>query len=305
MTKRRRMTKRRPDEKARRCKEAKCPLAGKRDTRCAGCTGPVVWTDGDGKVCGRPRSCHNCPMDGLGLPVCWACCPGPNEGFATDGQSLVTTDGMEAPSEFIARNAQTGTPRRAESVTATLTLADENRAMSVLRRISNLDGRGWQAFVRAFTEGGIGGRRAAARMIGASRGTFDAESSPQNRLVAALAKFDAEDFCVLRQRMADMNCSWTAATMFVTKQAVSKREKRMRIKAAWYGAFLAGRSEREDETDGERFSVTEGVITPNGKKGSADWEPNTVHKNNQSARPPARASNSRTKYHKSKNLSSF
>ena len=82
-------------EKAERCALAKCPLAGQGDGRCADCTGPVTWKDGRGAWHGRARSCTNCPMDGKGLPVCFAGCPGPNTGFQTDGQSMVTLGGME------------------------------------------------------------------------------------------------------------------------------------------------------------------------------------------------------------------
>lgn len=81
-------------EKARRCALAKCPLAGQGDERCAKCKGPVVWTDADGNPQGRARSCSSCAMDGLGLPVCWAACPGPRDDFGTDGQSMVTLGAM-------------------------------------------------------------------------------------------------------------------------------------------------------------------------------------------------------------------
>lgn len=290
------------DDKKVRCVLAGCPLARKGDGRCAACTGPVTWHDEYGKPCGRPRSCHDCPMDGLGLPVCWACCPGPNEGFSTDGQSMVTTGGMEAPSEFIARNAQNSNqPRRADSITATLTPTDEARAMSVLRRISVLDGRGWREFVKAYRGNGTEGRRMAARMIGASRSTFDADGSPQCRLVEALSRFDAEDFCILRQRMASANCSSAAATMLVTKQAVSKREKRMRLKAAWYGAFLDGGKAGEERADGERgtedrdvFLHRKGGISPFGGKRSANGEKSgSKDKTNPHAHPHARDTNAK------------
>lgn len=274
--------------KERRCVSAGCPLAGKGDRRCDNCTGPVVWIGDDGTGRGRPRSCHSCPMNGLGLPVCWACCPGPNEGFGTDGQSLVTMGGMEAPAEYLERNANVAIrPQRPESVTATLSPADESRAMTVLRRICDLDGEGWRAFVAAFRDGGAEGRRRAAAMIGASRGTFDGDGSPQVRLVSALSGFDAEDFCVLRQRMADASCTAAAEAMFVTKQAVSKREKRMRMKAGWYGAFLSGGSDRRDGTDGEASFRGKGDITPTGSQEAADKRKvnSTAHPHTREKRP--------------------
>ena len=89
------------EEKARRCALVKCPLAGHSDERCAKCTGPVAWKDADGRRCGRARSCTSCPMDGLGLPVCWAACPGPNTDFTTDGQSMVTLGGMPDPDKYV------------------------------------------------------------------------------------------------------------------------------------------------------------------------------------------------------------
>ena len=81
-------------EKAERCALAKCPLAGQGDERCADCTGPVKWKDGRGAWHGRARSCHGCPMDGKGLPVCFAGCPGPRTDFSTDGQSMVCLGAM-------------------------------------------------------------------------------------------------------------------------------------------------------------------------------------------------------------------
>ena len=109
-------------EKEERCALAKCPLAGQGDARCAQCSGPVAWTDGRGVRHGRARSCHGCPMDGLGLPVCWAACPGPNDGFQTDGQSMVCLGsmiGQEGADAFVERNAaHDAKPRpRADSVT--------------------------------------------------------------------------------------------------------------------------------------------------------------------------------------------
>ena len=195
-------------------------------------------------------------MDGLGLPVCWAACPGPNEGFATDGQSIVSIGGMEAPAEFLERNARLEVRQRPESVTATLSPGDEVRTLAILRRISALDGRGWRRFIAAFMSDGTEGRRTAARMIGVSRASFDCMESPQCRLVLALSSFDAEDFCVLRQRLAAANGSQAAAAMLVSRQAVSKREGKMRKKADWYADFL------EKSNDSNGFLPPNGVISP-------------------------------------------
>lgn len=94
-------------EKAERCALAKCPLAGQGDARCARCTGPVAWRDARGVRHGRARSCHGCPMDGLGLPVCWAACPGPRTDFSADGQSVVCLGamaGQEGAAAFVEAN---------------------------------------------------------------------------------------------------------------------------------------------------------------------------------------------------------
>lgn len=87
--------------KEERCRLANCPNAGTGDARCGRCSGPVVWKDALGRRHGNARSCHGCPNDGLGLPVCWAACPGPNADFQTDGQSVVTLGALEDPDVFI------------------------------------------------------------------------------------------------------------------------------------------------------------------------------------------------------------
>lgn len=95
-------------ERDERCRKAKCPnyqgpATGKADNRnpdCWACSGPVVWPDSQGQIRGSTRSCTSCKMNGMGLPVCWACCPGPNENFATDGQNIVSIDVMAESSGF-------------------------------------------------------------------------------------------------------------------------------------------------------------------------------------------------------------
>ena len=244
--------------KSRKCIAAGCPLAKSKDARCEHCTGPVVWIGEDGTGRGRPRSCHSCPMNGLGLPVCWAACPGPNEGFGTDGQSLVTTGGMEAPNEFIERYARRPNPKgRDERITATLSKDGEEAALSLARRISDFDGRTWSEFIAAFSKGAEG-RREAARIARLPPDSFDDDGSPQCRMVKAMSCLDGEDFCILRRRIESANCSQTARSMLVTKQAVSKRERRIRAKAEWYGRFVRSADENGDAV----FSETEGDITP-------------------------------------------
>lgn len=251
--------------KAWRCKAAGCPLAGKRDRRCEACTGPVAWRDGSGRQCGKARSCHDCPMDGLGLPVCWAACAGPGLEFSTDGQCMVTMGGMETPSEFLARNAASIPVVRSGTCTASLTEGEEACALAVIRGISRLDGRQWVDFLRAFRDARPGSKREAARMVGLPTVSFDSPDSPQSRIVKALEGFSAEDFCVLRHRMGGANCSQTARRLLVTKQAVSKREKNMRRKAAWYARFLDG--EERSAAGRKGFSAPKGDITPRKAEG--------------------------------------
>ena len=134
-------------EKAERCALAKCPLAGQGDARCAGCTGPVAWTDAKGARRGRARSCHGCPMDGLGLPVCWAACPGPRTDFQTDGQSMVCLGsmvGQDGADAFIesrtARDARLARLPRADFVTG-LSPETETALLKLLRIFADMTER--------------------------------------------------------------------------------------------------------------------------------------------------------------------
>lgn len=91
--------------KEERCRLAACPAYGTGNAACAKCAGPVVWKDAHGHSHGRPRSCHGCPMNGLGLPVCWHSCPGPNPNFQCDGKDIVTAGSLEDPEAFLAQHA--------------------------------------------------------------------------------------------------------------------------------------------------------------------------------------------------------
>lgn len=91
-------------DKATRCRLAKCPLADKGDPRCAGCTGPQTWRDESGRLKGgriTHRSCHNCPMNGKGLPVCAVGCAGPVDIISSDGESMVRLGGFDNPGKVI------------------------------------------------------------------------------------------------------------------------------------------------------------------------------------------------------------
>lgn len=80
------------ERKARLCAQRKCPLAGRGDARCADCPGPDEFT--------RRRSCTACRFNGKKHPICFVC-PGPNQDFITDGESMVTLGNMENPDSYI------------------------------------------------------------------------------------------------------------------------------------------------------------------------------------------------------------
>lgn len=87
-------------DKRQKCARAKCPNAGKDASECANCTGPVFWIE-NGKEQGHARACTSCPMNGKGLPVCWAACKGPSEVFGTGGQNMMTLGGLASEDEFL------------------------------------------------------------------------------------------------------------------------------------------------------------------------------------------------------------
>lgn len=132
------------EEKARRCALAKCPLAGQGDPRCAECTGPVTWMENGRQrrgANGAHRSCTSCPMNGKGLPVCLAGCPGPREDFASDGESMVTLGGMPDPEKYLATfeayDAKLARRPSADFVTS-LPAETETAMLALLRVFANL-----------------------------------------------------------------------------------------------------------------------------------------------------------------------
>ena len=163
------------DEKAKRCALAKCPLAGKGDARCADCTGPWVWRDEHGRRQGVHgeygrfnKRCHSCPMNGKGLPVCWAGCEGPPEEFCTDGQSMVTTGGMPNESTYLESHRMKNMPQQASRPdTATNLPSTVEDAVLILIRLFAEIPTGQVLAFHAMLNGGTQVR--AAKRLGISK----------------------------------------------------------------------------------------------------------------------------------------
>ena len=120
------------------CKTAPCPHynGGSGCEACAGCPGAFPRD-------ARPRSCHSCPWQGRGLPVCITC-PGPADD-SNAGISYVHIDAAEAGMEMIERQRIGGdgmadeAERGAATVTATLSPEVENALRVVLGDLSQLE----------------------------------------------------------------------------------------------------------------------------------------------------------------------
>ena len=260
-------------DKAERCRLVKCPNAGSGDPKCEHCTGPIHWTDHEGVEHGMSQSCHGCPMNGLGVPVCFAGCKGPNPNFQTDGKSIVTIGSMEDPSGFIEKERLKDPTKPAEEqerrvsydpVTASLRRDEENVASAILRAMIRLDSAEWREFRTYASSDGRGNtlarrndRRAAARMISVSKDAFLKDESPACRIVRELRMLDGEDWILLRERMREMTGASSARRMLVTKQAISAREKRIAAKCPWYERMIS-----ELKRAGERNVCPNGGIPP-------------------------------------------
>lgn len=264
-------------DKAERCRLVKCPNAGSGDPKCEHCTGPIHWTDHEGVEHGMSQSCHGCPMNGLGVPVCFAGCKGPNPNFQTDGKSIVTIGSMEDPSGFIEKERlkDPTKPEKAESsvsydpVTAALRRDEEIIAAGILRaamksiKIGQKTGQ-WKEFKMLALSDGMGNtdarkndRRAAARMISVSKDAFLKDESPACKIVFELRMLDNDDWDLLCQRLREMTGASSARRMFVTKQAISAREKRIAAKCPWYERMIS-----ELRRAGERNVCPNGGIPP-------------------------------------------
>lgn len=229
-------------EKGRRCALAGCPLAGRGDARCAHCTGPVVWTDERGATRGRARSCHECAMDGLGLPVCWCACPGPNADFQKDGQRMVTLGGMADMDSFIGRY------KAADEARSDAGAAGRGRDAGFVSALLRLDSAGWDAFAGACAAKDA--RRASAALggpLGMFRGPGGGwEGSTADRVMGALGPLTGAEWEIVRGVALGASQKAVADAMLVRKQAVSKRMKRLSRRAEWVGRLMEMTRKRQD-----------------------------------------------------------
>lgn len=219
--------------KSRRCVLAQCPLAGKRDPRCANCTGPVSWTDERGRRTGvggvSRRRCTSCPMDGMGLPVCWAACDGPQDDFSTDGQKMVTLGGMPDPDGFVGRMSSDAGRGGGEG--------SDGMAMArfVLSRLLDADAEEWDAFRAACERRDA---KSAAQAVGLPKGAFRGEGggwdgSAVAMIMERIGCLDARAWDTVRRIALGDSQSRLAALEMVTKQAISARLKRMVRRTGW------------------------------------------------------------------------
>ncbi|MBQ1429359.1 MAG: hypothetical protein IIZ06_06790 [Kiritimatiellae bacterium] len=229
------------DQKASRCRAAKCPLAGSKDARCAQCTGPVAWTDARGVKRGRARACTDCPMDGLGLPVCWAACPGPNDGYQTDGQSMVTLGGMPDADAYVERFSAEEA-RRADSDVAQREDRFGGMARGFAAGLMRLDSRGWDALKDACARMDA---RAASALMGVPLGMFRGprggwDGSVADRVMGMVGGIGGDTWEQVRGVLSGRSQSDVARLGLVTKQAVSKRMKKAARRETWLARLLAG-----------------------------------------------------------------
>ena len=286
--------------KAERCRLSGCPYASRvceKDSPCAECTGPVVWKsvkpNGETEIHGRCRSCTGCPMNGKGLPVCWAACPGPNQDFTTDGESMVMLGGMENPDSYLAAYSVGGRgeePAEVRRMVADIdgeesanpdddghrwsfagfeSESEETRAARIAERLLSIDGstmemlmklhrrnvvtvhgetkdgsrvsevfptiheaRGWaRVRCRAGRYSVEEDRRTVAERIGCDMHSVNDENGIVSRIFARLHGMNAGDWDNIRSKAMGLKQTTAARLMMVTKQAVSKREKKIALSA--------------------------------------------------------------------------
>lgn len=226
-----------------RCRLANCPEYGSGNRKCRLCSGPVVWTDRRGIRHGCARSCTSCRMDGLGLPVCWACCPGPNAEFTTDGQSMVTLGGMPDADRYLGvegmdevADANDGVER----IVAGVDGADagdrsrgEDRGAILILAASRFLAMGapeWERFRAALPKGN--GEEAAA-VAGMPRSSFR-RGTKVREMADRLVEFDGCKWQILRLAALRRSQSEIAELLGgISKQAVSGHKKRIVKSNAW------------------------------------------------------------------------
>jgi hypothetical protein len=169
-------------------------------------------------------------MDGLGLPVCWAACPGPNEGFATDGQRMVTLGGMDDPDGFLGRTA-----RRVHADGGGKPSAGETMELCVASRMLEIGARAWEDFRAACARRDP---KAAARILGAPQGAFRGagggwEGSVVARMMERVGMLNAKAWDVVRRMALGDTQKRVADLEWVSKQAMSARVNRMARSHGW------------------------------------------------------------------------
>ena len=227
-----------------RCRLANCPEWRKNNPKCRLCTGPVVWTDRRGCRHGCARSCTSCHMDGLGLPVCWACCPGPNAEFATYGQNMVTLGGMPDADRYLGVEGLDEVADAKDGVERIVAAVDESDAgreagrdeWGALARLaaSRFLGMGapeWEEFRAAFSAG----RSAeAAAVAGLPRSSLVNPTSVVREMAERLAGIDGCRWQIMRLAALRRSQSEIAGLLGgISKQAVSGHKKRIVKRTAW------------------------------------------------------------------------
>lgn len=224
--------------KAARCAAVRCPLAGMGDERCAKCTGPVAWTDEGGRRVGmggkRRRKCSSCPMDGLGLPVCWAGCDGPPD-ISTDGESIVRLGamvGQEGEDKYIhARIA------RAPDLGGD---AYGGMARGFVSALLRLDGKAWAELADACSRRDA---KAAAALMGVPLNMFRGrdggwDESMADRVMARIGGLDGTTWDMVRGLLSGLSQQGVARRGFVSRQAVNKRLCKMASRWKWLERLL-------------------------------------------------------------------
>lgn len=232
------------DSKRMRCREAGCPLSDGNDPRCAICTGPVAWKDAKGNRQGRARSCSGCPMDGMGLPVCWAACPGPNDGFSTDGMSMVTLGGMAgqegADAYLNARMAMEARLARDSEKDGGGSASAGGKLKGFAAGLLRLDSRGFAALKEACARKDA---KAAASLMGVPMGMFRGpdgkwEGSAADMVMARVGRIDGQTWEKVRGILSGRSQQDVARMSLVTKQAVNKTLRAKARQEDWIARIL-------------------------------------------------------------------
>lgn len=270
------MTGRRVAERDERCRRSGCPNyigpsdgpAVNSNGACAFCSGPVVWTDASGVRRGATRACTSCPMNGRGLPVCWAACPGPNEALGTYGQNMVTLGGMADESGFISRHLEEDYRRgRKESADSWVDGIGEeespaparDRKLFILQRLLDADGRTFGR-IAEMLEAGM--PRRAAELVGIPAGM----ARDLAAVMDAVRGVRPAQWDVVRHIAMGETQAKVAEMLGVRKQAVNQNLRRMCAKSPWIGVLLEwvkpmSRSDMRRGVDNNRGGARASVAT--------------------------------------------